>query len=250
MLFGRLGAIIFLFFIIVSANALPTTQLTLYINTAEGGEVSQRSTENLKQYLNNNGCHIQTIETGTKPAKEIKSDLIFQPLASQNKHNYELLAAIKVINDGPLSTSILVRSSTGITDLRSLEGVRMAYLSEHSQTGFVMPQVMFQSIGIIHPKNRITFTQTNVGAISLLLHKDVFAAAVASPLAIKWAKANDLNIVAESAAVISGGIYRQSSLSETNIKKCQKAFIALSEKTKNNKKLLKIFPAWVAGFTQ
>jgi len=154
------------------------------------------------------------------------------------------------VNSEALSSSILVRGSTGITDLKSLQGVRIAYLSTESKIGFAIPQAMFKSIGLNHASDRITLTQTNVGAMSLLLHKDVFAAAIASPLAAKWAKANDLKVVAESEAVRAGGFFVKNSLSKLKIEKCQKAFISMSEKTRENKSLLRTFPAWIAGFTQ
>ena len=245
---GFLLNVILLFLLSLEVSA--ATPFSLYINSAEGGEVSNRKTEELKQYLNQNGCYIENIEVGTKAVSQINSDFIFIPLEQGHLDSYTKLVAIKMINSEPLSSSILVRGSTGITDLKDLEGVRIAYLSAESKLGFSLPQAMFKSIGLNHLNDRITFTQTNIGAMSLLLHKDVFAAAVASPLAVKWAKANDLNIVAMTDVVGSGGIFVKRSSSKMETGKCQKTFISLSEKTRKNKKLLRIFPAWINGFTQ
>ncbi len=245
---GLILNIVLLFLLLFSSEVSAVTSFSLYINSAEGGEVSNRRTEKLKQYFNQNGCHIKNIEVGTKVASQINSDFIFMPLEQENLDSYTKLVAIKMINSEPLSSSILVRGSTGITDLKDLEDVRIAYMSVESKTGFALPQAMFKSIGINHANDRITYTQTNIGAMSLLLHKDVFAAAVASPLAEKWARANDLNIVSVSEIVEVGGVFVKQSLSKAETEKCQNSLVSLSEKTRENKKLLRSFPAWVSGF--
>ena len=236
----------------------PTTsfaaeQLSLYIETTEGGDISKRRIEKFKNYLQLNQCPIEEITYGNKLAITSTSDFLFRPLQPSlpevKPDPFVKLANIKIINDEKLSASILVRGSTGITNITSLDGVHMAFLSANSITGYKLPRHIFKQQGIVHGKEKITFSQTNIAAVSLLLHKDIFAAAIATPLAKKWAKANDLNIVATSKEVKAGGLWVDQNVSNEIINNCAKAFSQLGKNEVKNKKLLMLFPAWLERFS-
>jgi len=161
---------------------------------------------------------------------------------------FEKLSNIKIINNDKLSASVLVRGETGINSIKSLENVRIAFLSPNSITGYQLPSNIFQLANIIHSREKITFTQTNLAAVSLLLHKDVFAATIATPLAKKWAADNNLIIVVTSKEIEAGGLWVKKSLSAKTKENCSRAFTNLTKTGNINKKLIKLFPAWIDSF--
>ena len=227
-------------------NSLANESLSLYIDTSEGGHVSKRGTDRLVKFLNNNHCMVNQISSANKLSSKPNSSFLFTPIRQKLSKDYTKIANIKIINDEPLSASILVRGSTGINDISSLDGVRMAFLSPESITGYQLPQQLFKEANITHSKDRITFTQTNSAAASLLLHKDVFAAAIATPIAKKWAKSNDLIIVSTSSEVDTGGLWVNSKVPTKIADICTQTFILLNKI--ENKKLRTLFPVWLDGF--
>jgi len=222
--------------------------LSLYVDSKEGGEISKRRLDKLKLYLQAHQCNVQQAEAGKNNPIEIKSDLIISPLQLSFSNKWQQLAGIRVINDEPLSGSILVRGSTGINNVSSLEGVRIAFLSSSSLTGYDLQQKIFKKSDIKHDKNNITFAHTNIAATSLLLHKDVFAAGIATPLANKWAPSNNLIIVATSDTIETGGIWANKGLSKQVMNHCISAFTKISSTGQKNKKLMRLFPAWLDSF--
>ncbi len=226
--------------------------LSFYINATEGGDISALRISHLKSYFKQQQCNIETIETGNQSAAASGFDIIFMPLKQKMSKSYKKILGLKVIDKQVLSGSILVRASTAIRDIKNLAGVRMAFLSPHSITGFGLQKTLFDSAGITLQKDRITYTQTNIGAMSLLLHRDVFAAAVATPLAKKWAKANKLNIVIESKSVETGGIWINNSIAKDYQTLCQQSFLDLFQHKRERKikKLVRIFPAWIDSFNR
>ena len=241
-----IGLLITLFASIANAG----NGFSFYINATEGGDISALRISHLKNYFKQQQCDIETIETGNQSTTASDFDIIFMPLKQKMPRSYKKIFDLKVIDKQVLSGSILVRASTGIQDIKNLAGVRIAFLSPHSTTGFGLQKTLFDNVGVTLQKDRITYTQTNIGAMSLLLHRDVFAAAVATPLARKWAKANNLHIVIESKSVETGGIWINNSISKDDQTACQQSFLDLF-KNKNKreiKKLLRIFPAWIDTF--
>lgn len=231
-----------------SASAL-NGGLRLYINATEGGDISDRRLSDLQDYFKKSPCNIQTIEAGGASADESAADIVFMPLEQDITKSFQKIFNLSVVDDQPLSASLLVRSSTGIRDIAELADVRIAFLSPDSVTGFHLQKILLDEAGVTLKKDLITFTDSHLGAMSLLLHKDVFAAGVATPLAKKWANANGLTIVAESPPVVPGGLWMKSTLAPEEIEACKKSLKNLFENNSDRKikNLMKIFPVWVQG---
>ena len=230
-------------------TALANEQLSLYIETTEGSEPSKRRADKLKKYFHLKQCPIQKISYGNQAAASTNSDFIFIPLQPPLPDRFVKLADINIVNGEKLSASIVVRKSTAIKDVSNLDGIYIAFLSPDSVTGYKLQQRIFKDAGVAHDEKKITYALRNVAAVALLLHKDVFAAAIATPLAKKWAKLNGLLIVATSEEVEAGGLWVNQSVSTELIENCSKAFGQLSKKGINNKYLMKFFPAWVESFS-
>ncbi len=222
--------------------------MQLYIDGSEGGEQSGRRAAQLKKFFTENHCLITEITFSNELVITSDADFIFLPLKLPLLANYKKLLNIKTIDDIPLSGSILVKASTGIKDLQSLDGVRMGFLSPDSQLGYLMPQALFKQAGVIHDPGKITFTDTSFAAITLLLHQDVFSSVIATPVAIGWAKTNDLHIVASTEAMETGGIWVKNSIHGKQLTQCKKAFSRLKRGDRNFKKPLAAFPYWLEGF--
>ncbi len=250
----KIKLILLFYLLLLGLPAHSDNSLSLYINSAEGGEMSIRRIQSLKNYFKDNGCVIQEIFTAEDINKNIHTDFIFNPLADDYSDDYRQLSKIQVLNNEALSMSILVRASTGISDLKDLNNVRLALFSEKSITGYQIPQIMFNNAGIVFNPELITFTQTNIGAMALLLHKDVFTAVIATPLANKWLVSNDLKIVNTSEIIQTGGLWVKNRLLENKVTAqmaahCQQAFSQLFEKPIENKSLIRLFPSWIKGLS-
>jgi len=83
--------------------------------------------------------------------------------------------------------------------------------------------------------------------MSLLLHGDVFIAAIPGPLARQWKEHNKLSIIAESAPFQLGELLINESMSRNQRESCTQAFLSLSKTNRRDKKM-DIFPAWLMGF--
>jgi hypothetical protein len=234
---------------IVNNTVGSDTGIHLYIDSSEGGDVSNRNVVRLKKYLLKNQCDVDIVIESLDKAIEKFASFIFSPLDRLIPENYSILTNIKVFNDEALSSSILVRNSTGISDIENLKGVRFALLNKDSVTGYQLPLSIFNQAEIALNLDKVTVVQSNTSAISLLLHKDVFAAAIATPLAKKWAKTNDLRVVATSDSVSSGALLVNKNVSLETTQKCLNAFNMLTMDNSKLKRVMKVFPAWVAGFS-
>lgn len=247
---------------ILSASDLPSVSidsasalnggLRLYINATEGGDISDRRLSDLQDYFKKSQCNIQAIEAGHQSVEESAADIVFMPLEQDVTKSFHKIFNLSVVGDQPLSASLLVRSSTGIRDIAELAGVRIAFLSSDSVTGFQLQKTLLDEAGVTLKEELITFTHSHLGAMSLLLHKDVFVAGVATPLAKKWAKANGLTIVAESPQVTAGGIWVKNAIAQEEAVHCKNAFQNLFENNRDRKikNLVKIFPVWIKGLQQ
>ena len=222
--------------------------LTMLIDSSEGGENSDKRTHQLRMYLISKECNVQTIKFEDEHQSNSKYDLVFKPIQKNLSHDYRQQLSIKVIAGTPLSASIVVRKSTAIKSLENLSNIHIAFLSEESELGYRLPIELLNQSGVTFTKHNITFAQSNLAAVSLLMHKDVFAAVIATPLARRWEKTNDLLIVSKTRELIPGGIWFRKKLSDQNIKLCGNAFSSLNQSDRHGKKLLSIFPGWIESF--
>ncbi len=230
------------------SNIITAEQADFYIDASEGGEQNSRRIEKFKSYLHDNQCMIHNVMSKKEIAPTSSADFVFSPLQTPMSNEFKKVLNIRTVDNIPLSGSIVVKASTGIKDLTSLDGVRMGFLSADSSVGYQLPNAMFKNVGVIHDQDKITFTDTNFAAITLLLHQDVFSSVIATPLAVGWAKTNDLHIVAITETVETGGIWVKKSISKENVDRCIAALSKMTRKDRTYGKLLAVFPYWLDGF--
>ncbi len=230
------------------SNIVAADQSGFYIDATEGGEQNNRRIEKFKSYLHDNQCLINNVMSGKEIAPTSTAGFVFSPLQHPMSNEFIKVLDIRTVDNIPLSGSIVVKASTGINDLTSLAGVRMGFLSANSSIGYHLPNAMFKNAGVVHDPDKITFTDTSFAAITLLLHQDVFSSVIATPLAVGWAKANDLHIVAITETQETGGIWVKKSVSKENSNRCIAALTKMNRKDRTYGKLMAVFPYWLDSF--
>ncbi|MBL4797867.1 MAG: PhnD/SsuA/transferrin family substrate-binding protein [Oleispira sp.] len=235
-----------LFPIQVSAEAL-----TFSVDGNEGGRLKQKSISQFEHYMAINHCPLTVINPSQLKDKSQSIDLFFsvQPNASLTKpgKHYEVINKA-VYQDGlPLTITILINTSTGINDLASVQGERLAIISHRSLLGGKQTKALLADVGVVLSNDDIYETGNYLGAMSLLLHGDVFIAAIPGPLARRWQTHNNLSIIAESEAFELGEILIKRSIKQALKDNCRRAFSSLNKDNRRDKKL-GIFPAWLMGF--
>lgn len=221
----------------------------LLILTNEGSESSKTRLTALKNYLGEKGCFLEQIETANQLPEPLLHSLVFFPLKPKAHPGYSPLAKLAVLNNQSLSTSILVRESTGVENLAQLADMHLGFLTKDSVLGYELPKHMLQKAGVeLKNDNKIVLSETNASAMVLLLHGDVFASVLATPLVDKWATVNGLKAIAQSEALEPGGVYIFSSENQQFRQACSNAFQNLNPNNPQHRSLFKLFPAWVDGF--
>ena len=168
--------------------------------------------------------------------QELQEDLLYEPLV-----------VVRTWQDYPLTSTVLVKSSTGLTNLTGLKGQRIAYISEGAYMGRLVAEKLLSDASVQPRGNSIYLTGGYEGSMTMLLHGDVFAAVIAGPLANRWAKANDLTIVVESEPLDIGYLWIKASLPEDINTVCRNAMLSLQRESRRDKRM-KVFPLWVEGF--
>ncbi len=231
------------FYILPGQAMADPTSITVSIDHDDGGRPGDVFKQDLLTALNKNGCNT-VLHAGTGSGN---GQLLFDSrpvsIAKKDRGNYRLIARARTI-EGKLSLrgAFLVHASTGIEDLITLQGERIAFVGKKSWSGHHMPMKALQAAGVTEKMNTFFYTTNHVGTISMLLHSDVFASVTAAPLARRWAEANALSIVALTDTVETGGWWMHHSLSEKQIKSCT---IALSKLERDQ---IKTLPSWIGGF--
>jgi ABC-type phosphate/phosphonate transport system substrate-binding protein len=253
-----------------NSNTEPTKpkSLSLYFNDSEGGDTSKRRTKKFLALINRNGCPVKTIDVASTTTSQLPEsehdnyDIIYSSLLENTAESLGGLGFTKqleivVINDAIVASSILVRSATAISDLSSLQGVRFAFSSKNSYLSYKAALKMLQREKVAVSSDKILFSYSDVASLTLILHKDVFATAIASPLANKWAEKNGLKVIAQSQAFEVGGVWIKNTVDHKLVENCAKAFIGVFLDKANDstsglsaevKSVRKFFPRWLAGF--
>jgi len=230
------------------SNIVAGEQPGFYIDATEGGEQNNRRIKKFKNYLHDNQCLINNVTSGKEIAPTSSAAFVFSPLQHPMPNEFKKVLDIRTVDNIPLSGSIVVKASTGINDLTSLAGVRMGFLSADSSVGYQLPNAMFKNAGVVHDQDKITYTDTSFAAITMLLHQDVFSSVIATPLAVGWAKANDLHIVAITETLETGGIWVKKSVSKEKSNLCIAALAKMTRKDRTYGKLMAVFPYWLDSF--
>jgi len=222
-----------------------------YVDSREGGSTSTRVRDKLQRYLHEADCPLGVSVGNHAPQTEFA--LSFSALSRSPGVNgtggEEGPALIAVASGGGYSqAAVLVRSSTGIDSVDKLGSVHMAFVGARSVTGYLDQQQLLEQSGIALDAEKTVFTDNHVGAVSLLMHKDVFAAGVDAGLAQKWAATNGLRIIALGPEREAGGIYISQSVDAQSRAACTEALTALRRDGQPGKSIMKLFPDWVQGF--
>ena len=238
---------LWVFFLLLFLNTLVSHAIadapfiSISVDHDDGGRAGDQYMHDLVTALNANGCN------AVSNAEPNNSQMLFDSrpvsIAKKDRTDYQLIARARTLN-GELMVrgAILVQASTGIENLGTLRGELIGFVTRKSWSGYRMPLKTLNQAGIMEMKDKFSFAGNHVGAVSALLHKDVFATVTAEPLAKRWAEPNDLSIVAVSDAVETGGWWIHRSVSEKQIKNCAQAL------SKLERSQLKALPAWIDGF--
>ena len=170
-----------------------------------------------------------------------------EPIVEGRVSTWPVVAAAITFGNKPLSTAWLVHQSTGIDQLSSLEGEWIALLEGESLLGSKAPLSSLKKSGVDIGHNKILYAKDFQGVIGLLLHRNVMAAAIPGPLAHRWAEANGLRVVFESAPLVNADIKVNPAVDRSAIKRCQPIFKKLVRENRRDKKM-KVFPEWLHGF--
>jgi len=222
----------------------PGTPITVKIDYADGGKRGQRHLSNMLSALKKNGCHCTLYNASTHDSAQLLFDSRPISTAKIDLQGYSLIARARTLaGELKVRGAILVHASTGITDLKSLQGERIAFVGRESLIGYHLPLQLLHDAGIEEQMDMFFYVDNHIGTMSMLLHSDVYVAVTAEPLAQRWAKYNELSIVAITNAVETGGWWIRRGISVEEQQRCQ---IALSKLKRSSHKAL---PAWVNGFT-
>ncbi len=214
----------------------------------EGGSQASKARRSFEMYMAESGCKVKVIFIN-KSIKE--SDMYFSAKPSsisQDDHKqYDRLVKIKTYNNIPLTSTVLIKSSTGISDLKSTRGERLSVVFKGSYLGWGEIQNLYSNAGIKLDERDVYEAGSYEGVIALLLHGDVFVAGLPGPLAKRWAIANNLTIIAESEEISVGDVWIRKQLTDDKKQACKKSLVSL-QRTNRRDKRMSIFPAWVEGF--
>ena len=231
------------FYLLLNQAVADLSPVTVSIDHDDGGRTSESYMEDLLTALNKNGCKSVLYNDKGSNNAQLLFDSRPVSITKKERTKYRLIAQAKTL-EGKLSVrgAFLVHASTGIENLITLQGERIAFIGKKSWTGYHMPMKSLQAAGVKEQINTFFYVTNHVGAVSMLLHSDVFATVTAAPLARRWAEANDLSIVALTDAVDTGGWWIHKSFSEDQIKRCSTSLSKLEPSQ------LKALPAWIGGF--
>ncbi|MBF0456247.1 MAG: PhnD/SsuA/transferrin family substrate-binding protein [Magnetococcales bacterium] len=248
-LFSTLHVVVVTFFF---SPALVVAQekesLKLLVRQTDGGQHKGRHLKKIKRALSNNGCRVEVGFIDKDSATPDDTDLEFSPdPIDQTKSrlpNFRLIAQARTIEgETKIGSAILVIAATGVDSLTLLAGERFSFVTPFSVTGYQLPIQMLADAGVKPTIEQTIFVGNHVGAVSMLLHGDTFAAAAAAPLARDWLSINkELAIVALSPLVETGGWWINKRVEAGLAMTCA---INLAQLTGSQ---LKVFPAWVGGF--
>lgn len=228
-----------------------STPLNFGLDLTEGGRLSSKATTQFEKHMAEQNCELTIVDETSLSLESLdfeSLDLYFSVVEAGLAPTHFLPALIaRTINDEPLTITILIKSSTNIDTLVSIQGERLGIISHKSFLGGEQAKRLLTDAGIRLHNSKIYQTENYFGAISLLLHGDVFIAAIPGPLASQWKEHNKLSIIAESKPFQLGELFINTSVTKSQRESCTQAFLSLSKANRRDKKM-DIFPAWLAGF--
>ena len=236
--------VIFCLLLISSIQNVSAGEMNLYLSPTEGGKLKPTNQTALVNYLSENECKISFTNS------KANAHLLLS-LQSTIPGNYHPYLKIKTHANLPLNLSILVKSSRSVDHLDQLKGEPLAIIHPYSEIGFLSQYVELAAKGLSLEESPIFESGRYDGALALLLHGDVFAAAIPYPLAKKWKVKNKLNIIATSSSNEFPYLWIRSDIKElkqSTIKACSLAFVKMGTRNRRDKRF-SVFPLWLEGFS-
>lgn len=221
-----------------------SSSITVLVGHTDGGKTGSRHLSKLLEALKKEGCNACAYKTSDQTPAQLIFNSSPASIAEKKYPNYRLITRAQTLNGEIfVSGAILVHASTGINELASLQGQRIAFVNKDSPTGYDEPVKLLLDAGVKESWDTFFYVGNHVGVVSMLLHGDTDVAVVAEPLAQRWADYNELSIVAVTKEIETGGWWMHDSISEVISQKCTRAINSLDESE------LKALPAWIGGFT-
>ncbi|MBF0380831.1 MAG: PhnD/SsuA/transferrin family substrate-binding protein [Magnetococcales bacterium] len=230
------------------ALAEEKTVLQVMIRTGDGGQQKDRHIRKLKTLLTSKGCpaRVELIKNGAPTPATTDIEFSPEPISISQKRltNFRLLAQARTIeNKTKIGGAIITKKAAGIDDIALLTKKRFSFVSPISHSGYLLQIKMLEEAGVKPDPKQAIFVGNHVGAASMLLHGDTFAATVAAPLARDWLTINkELHIVAQTPLVETGGWWVNRRVNEKQALVCAKILSQIKGYR------LKLFPSWVGGF--
>ncbi|MCP4000223.1 MAG: phosphate/phosphite/phosphonate ABC transporter substrate-binding protein [Gammaproteobacteria bacterium] len=219
------------------------SSISVSVDHSDGGRQSDRQMRNLLTALNSDGCRAIVNKTSNQAPAQLHFDPMPVSISKLEDVGYRLIArAITLEGKSSIRGAILVHASTGIDELASLQGQRIAFVSKNSPTGYQEPLKLLFDAGVKERWDTFFYVGNHIGAISMLLHSDTDVAVAAEPLAQRWAEYNGLSVVAVSDEGETGGWWIHESVPNKLIRNCARALENLDRSN------LKVLPAWIGGF--
>jgi len=134
------------------ADPAPVTVSTDY---DDGGRVGDSYIQTLLEALSTNGCNAVSY----KDVQDGHAQLLFDSrpvsITKKDRSDYRLIARARTL-DGKLTVrgAFLVHESTGIEDLITLNGERIAFVGKKSWSGYHMPLKSLHEAGVKEQMNR------------------------------------------------------------------------------------------------
>lgn len=229
--------------LVLFALSTQVHSLNLYLDPFEGGKIKDRHQNYFKKHMKELGCDIQFAQAAEE------ADLLLA-IPSTISSNYRPFLSVDTFNKLPLNLSIMVKSSRAVDSLEQLKGEAIAIIHPYAQMGFLSGFIELAAQGFELDESTVFESGRYDGALALLLHGDVFAAAIPHPLAEKWKTKNKLSVLAQSTMSEMPQLWINKSIqeSEQDASSCATAFLKLKNRERRDKRFA-VFPMWVEGFS-
>ncbi|MBV1921542.1 MAG: hypothetical protein KUG73_12765 [Pseudomonadales bacterium] len=231
--------------------------LSFLIPQLEGAQHKPSYVLALTQWLEKKHCRVNInkhkLDSSKQSAHTPVPALLFNILPGRNitalpvNPGYRIIAKGDVIDNAPLSLQWLSLSQQNLSQISSLKNERLALLPPPNPIGNYVALNTLRAANVAVDPNKLFYTTSYQGSVALLLHRNVRAAAVISPLANRWKLSNDLRSLIETPVEFVAVIMIKHHISKRKSTPCIQAFNQLKRKNRRDP-LMKLFPEWLTSF--
>lgn len=227
--------------------------LAFSIPSLEGAQHKPAYILKLTQWLTTKHCIVSINKYPQDLSQNAKPALIFNVLPGKSlealpvQPGYRIVAKGSIIDNTPLTLQWLSLRQQNLSNITSLSDERLALLAPPNPIGNLVALNILQQANVTVNPDKLFYSTSYQGAVALLLHRNVRAAAVVSPLADRWQHTNDLQPLIETPVDFIAVIMIVHNVSEPERLACTQAFDQLT-RTSRRDPLMKLFPEWLTGF--